>query len=560
MAFAVIAPVLCLCTFAPFASAESFLGNTRTGQSTVSFQTRSEELQAALGAVSGCKGNTASNQQSGEIRKHLLDVWQSLPKNEFGRVGWKLLRYAAHRHFMQRFGVLVRGLEPSIKVNASHAGEAAVLSQEAPVLAQQLSASQAGHGFSLEDAVAMVVALEQLLFDSDGVLLEKVYDRENLNHHQTVDRKQLQKVLTDYMVYWMLGDDQESAAVLLQDRKLLVEAIPHWNLIVTMVEGSVRALEYSRQMRPQSGSALTVFHGKFTFVDALEVAGSIGRQFASFWEPQCYDTKASLLVMDKSGTGRVRLPDFYGANKEGEWRFGESEAYLRELGALDETSSWKGKQVIVSNYMQAASNCVVTRQHFLVCCRVECEDILGEVEVAVGAPVAGVEDLLRIVSTISDSKDNYALIGDGMRKQLQRVANTHGGEVPLHGRLFAQWLHYAFPRECAFPHKAGVVSALTPTQFGDASIVNADEVNQHVAEDVVQQDLNAAAGNSSAEEQWMTQWSEEEELLVDHSQQLNTAWVGTRILPVFGILAVVGLVWSNTEKGVHGAHPTTHRV
>jgi len=27
--------------------------------------------------------------------------------------------------------------------------------------------------------------------------------------------------------------------------------------------------------------------------------------------------------------------------------------------------------------------------------------------------------------------------------------------VPLHGRLFAQWLHHAYPRECPYPHVAG---------------------------------------------------------------------------------------------------------
>merc|ERR1719433_2069986 len=127
-----------------------------------------------------------------------------------------------------------------------------------------------------------------------------------------------------------------------------------------MVEGAVSALEYARWQAPGLGAGHATFEGRFTFEDALEVAKSISRNFGSFWETQCQDTKASLLALDAAKTGRVRLPDFYGANKEGEWRFGESEAYLRELGALDETSSWRGKQVIVANYMQAASNCVVT--------------------------------------------------------------------------------------------------------------------------------------------------------------------------------------------------------
>merc|ERR1740129_2739471 len=32
---------------------------------------------------------------------------------------------------------------------------------------------------------------------------------------------------------------------------------------------------------------------------------------------------------------------------------------------------------------------------------------------------------------------------------------NHRGKVPLYGRLFAQWLHHAYPRECPFPHLSG---------------------------------------------------------------------------------------------------------
>merc|ERR1719493_440730 len=120
-----------------------------------------------------------------------------------------------------------------------------------------------------------------------------------------------------------------------------------------MVDGSVVAFDFSRQQSAEAGATRTIFAGIYTFQDALEVAGSISRSFGSFWETQCQDTKASLVALDTTNTGRVRLPDFYGANKDGEWRFGESEAYLRELGALDETSSWRGKQVIVPNYIQS---------------------------------------------------------------------------------------------------------------------------------------------------------------------------------------------------------------
>merc|ERR1719336_219678 len=165
--------------------ADTFLGSSKTDRRVISAQARSEELQAALGAVLGCTGGSGASASQrpdhmAAVRQTLLPVWQSLPKNQRGRVEWRLLRYVAHRHFMHRFNLLVRGLEPTIRVNASHSGEAEIFSEQAPMLAQQLTGPQAERGFSLEDAVAMIAALEQMLVDSDSTLLESVYKSRNL--------------------------------------------------------------------------------------------------------------------------------------------------------------------------------------------------------------------------------------------------------------------------------------------------------------------------------------------------------------------------------------------
>merc|ERR1719384_1806506 len=248
--------------------------------------------------------------------------------------------------------------------------------------------------------------------------------------------------------------------------------------------------------------------------------------------------KSALAEMDVHNTGRVPLSKFYGSALDSEWRFGESEAYLRELGALDETSASRGKQLIVPNYVQAPSNCVV-RSHYLVCCMAECDAILAQVEAAVGAPVASADQLLQVVGSITDGEDNPPYLGAGMQAQLQRVAQLHGGRVPLHGRLFAQWLHYAFPHDCPFPHKAGESAAPTPGQFGEDSVVSEDEVSRYVAEDVVQKDL-AGANSSSEHVEWMTQWSDDEELLGNYPQLSGMQGIGRHILVLGAVGAVVG--------------------
>ena len=71
--------------------------------------------------------------------------------------------------------------------------------------------------------------------------------------------------------------------------------------------------------------------------------------------------------------------------------FRESEVYPGELSALDETPSWPKTQVIVSSCMQAVSNCIVARPHYLVCCVNEREEMLVHVGAAIGVPVGTVK-------------------------------------------------------------------------------------------------------------------------------------------------------------------------
>lgn len=221
--------------------------------------------------------------------------------------------------------------------------------------------------------------------------------------------------------------------------------------------------------------------------------------------------------MDKHSTGRVPLAKFYNGGLNADWRFGESEAYLRELGALDESSSWMGPQVIIPNYLQATSNCIVSTPHYLVCCVAECETLLGEIESAVKTPTASPSTILSIVRNMTSQTtldhDEPAHLDSKMVAQLEQVAKSNGGMVPLHGRLFAQWLHYVFPHECPYPHKNGAVTATTINEFGDQYIASKDDMRKHASNATA---LDIAV--SKEDLQWMSQWSEDEELMMDYQE------------------------------------------
>jgi len=228
---------------------------------------------------------------------------------------------------------------------------------------------------------------------------------------------------------------------------------------------------------------------------------------------------------------------------------------LRQLGVLDETS-WRGKQVIIPNYMQGASNCVVSTPHYLVCCRSDCEGLLGELEESVGAPTASPERLLEVVGGLmaqsSLDDDTPTLLTSSLRNQLALIAATNQGEVPLHGRLFGQWLHYVFPRECAFPHKAGVAASISPHEFGDFAATNG-EMLLHALDK-----RNATIGPVNKEEaEWMTQWSPEEELVAEHAAtsklDLFAPWErrggAARILSIVSFFGVSALLLRVLRSG-----------
>jgi len=241
------------------------------------------------------------------------------------------------------------------------------------------------------------------------------------------------------------------------------------------------------------------------------------------------------------------LSKFYGTGMDADWRFGESEDYLRQLGVLDETSS-RGKQVIIPNYMQGASNCIVATTHYMVCCASDCESLLSELEDAVGAPTATPERVLKVVGGLvaqSSLDDDLSIpLTGSLRAQLLQIAATNNGEVALHGRLFSQWLHYVFPRECAFPHKAGVAASIAPHEFGDYYTSSADML-KHALQDMQDASNASAAPVSKESTEWMSQWSPEEELVAEHAgpSDFSAPWERrSGAAKVFSVVSFLGML------------------
>jgi hypothetical protein len=478
----------------------------------------------------------------------LHPMWRTLPKDPQGRVEWRSLRHIAHRYFMQRFGLLVRGFEPARLVNASHSGHAEIFSNHMPhFIDVLLEERRADRWFVVEDAAALVVTLEKLIFESETALLETAYRRELGQLSGRVDRRRLFRILETYMVHWFMSGNDESVNYVL-DNPHTLEGFLHWNEMRGFINGQIEAMDFARARSPKARDARSMMLGTYTFDDAHTVVGSITRSFASYWESECRIMKESLVAMDTDGTGRVRLSQFYGAALNNELQFRESEDYLRDQGVLDETSTWRGKQVLVANYMQAASNCIVSSPNYLVCCANECEGILTEIEQNIGMPAALPNDILRVVKNItspSHEDDTPPVLDGPLAAQLQKLADLHGGVVPLHGRLFSQWLHYVFPRECAFPHKAGTIAVQMTSEFNDDYVATDAQMQETVAAAV------SSASNSDSQEvdelrRDSQLWSEEEEVLfAGNAVDLRAPWEAHRSVTTVGgaVAALLVAAW-----------------
>merc|ERR1719375_2963960 len=88
---------------------------------------------------------------------------------------------------------------------------------------------------------------------------------------------------------------------------------------------------------------------------------------------------------------------------------------------------------------------------------------MGHIEKEVAAPSAPPERILQLVSGLASATvPANRTLSSTVVGHLYDISQHHDGYVPLHGRLFAQWMHHAYPDECQFPHVSGTTSPTLP--------------------------------------------------------------------------------------------------
>merc|ERR1719395_452491 len=257
--------------------------------------------------------------------------------------------------------------------------------------------------------------------------------------------------------------------------------------------------------------------------------------------------KGALMELDGERTGRVPLGSFYSQPTDAVFQFSESVDYLRQTGALDETGRG-GPTVLIPNYLAGPTNCIASSSYYSVCCMNECEGLMNELEHKIQAPKASPERLLGLIGNLSSSTvDGPRTFPSALQEKLHTVASHHEGEVPIHGRFFAQWLHFAFPNECPYPQITENAAVLTPSQWLDAKVWTASD-------DERQQHIESSNTTSLEEDPFLSQWSDDEVLPVFEPQKAKRGAlaglmrVGVQIAGVVVVLRSAMAAWNG---GVH---------
>ena len=248
--------------------------------------------------------------------------------------------------------------------------------------------------------------------------------------------------------------------------------------------------------------------------------------------------KEDLMELDADGDGRIPVGRFYAKQDNTKYQFSESTEYLRQIGALDE--SGREAKVRIANYLQGPSNCISSSTYYSVCCLSECEGLLNELEGKVQAPTVEPQRLLNLVSNMSSATvDAPRQLPKALAGRLQGIADLNGGEVPLHGRLFAEWLYHAFPNECPYPQVTEDASALTPSHWLEKQVSAQKEERAQLANATAE----AAEVSEASEAAREIAWSKEE-LLHAHETlvKASRSTIGSFLRMVMQLAMLLGLL------------------
>jgi hypothetical protein len=379
--------------------------------------------------------------------------------------------------------------------------KATILQEMAPQLVEGLlEAQEAGHGLTLSDAAAMAATLHNLVRSDAETLLETTFGMlaQSLGH--TIGKQAFNQTILAFAYV--------SSGLLEKSREFFVKRMQKPTHF--MREFLENALNIAETLAFQQHGRINPFKPRaWSFHDVLDLVERVLREFGQWQDSSCAVMRNHLTGLDPNGAGRVPLGVFYAQPDMGNYRFSESAEYLERTGSLDSSEADR-PQVLISNYVLGPGNCFSSSTYFQFCCVNDCSRLMAEIENYVAGPSAVPQEILYAVGNASERVDDITLAEQAQQlpeiliEKLQMIAKRHGGKVPLHGRLFAQWLHFAFPATCPYPH-------IPANDAGNDALTASDFMNsKSAAEKEMQRHIETSGGPNSSSERSLSQWTDDE--------------------------------------------------
>lgn len=452
----------------------------------------------------------ASSARLSALTEQLRPTFAALPKNEHGQLDPSTVRYVLHRYFVQTNGWYVKGLDPEgagwNATSSTSSSSDDIMKGLAPAYIQELFAKRGhSHGLNLEELAVFAETLSDLIFQEGLGDLRDVYHKLELSMDDAVSEAAFDEAIRAWLADLITGeyfDFRQKGDMKALEAKAK-DFYPEYDDIVMWF----RDLYHTQHFLEQRTRNPFIADEGVSYDRAGGFVREFLHNFGSLSEAECRTLKEDLVSIEQPGTGRVLLSDFY----KKDLQIHESVDYLRALGALENTTGTP--VVLMANYISSPSRCMPFSSYYSICCPDECDSLMGSLERDIGHPSAAPDRIAELVAKLpSDTVDAPRNLSAVLRTRLDEIASHHGGSVPLHGRLFMQWMHHAYPRECPFPHAAGTTSPVTQDDWLrmyehlDDAMITEEDKKVH---------LSTEAKSMAMED---LPWSAVEELVAQHAK------------------------------------------
>jgi len=510
---------------APITQASEFLRAKTSGELA---QAMKQSLEQTL--LSELSEDTA---RLNNLEDQLRPMYVALPKNERGKLDSPAVRYALHRHFVHTHGWFVVGLEPLGQSWNSSLPTDTVKGRVPAFILSLFEQRLQGQGMTLHDLAAFAATLLDFVHnDAIGDVMD-LYAALELDPTAPVSEEMAERVVQGFMLQVLDGTR------VAKNRRDVDEMESNMRSWFPLYEDFKMWMRDSRQTTTHERNRFGLQANHLSLANVVADVQALTDRLFKFQDVECRALKTGLIGLEYKNTGRVLLPDFYAAGLRGDFLFVEHVDYLRRAGALDETDP-NHPSVIITNFLTSKANCLTESSFHSVCCMDECQALVGHLEGSIAAPEATPARIAELVSKLpSDTVDAPRNLSTSLHARLGQIAEHHGGHIPLHSRLFAQWMHHAYPLECPYPHTAGTTRPLTQDEFmeltGAEDVTHSEEERKRLAQ------LQRPAEDATAELPWM----QVEELVVrrragPHSSSASVS--KSRKIAAFA--AVIGLAVS----------------